>query len=447
MDFGSVANLARHHSEVGMPRFKYIAMDARGSETDGVLDAENQSDAIAAIRAKGLFPTKVSALGTGGGGGAARGPVVARAAAAPKGKGLSMEIRLPTFLRGRVKAKQLMVFTRQLATLIDAGLPLLRGLRILLKQEKVPALREALTGLSDSVEGGSTFSEALAQYPKVFDKLFVNMVRAGEAGGVLEVVLNRLAEFMEKAERIKNKVKSAMTYPIVVLVAAIGILVFLLIKVIPKFEEIFQDLLGGKGLPPLTQFVLNVSKTVQHHWLMVLIVLVAVGILFKLLGKTQRGRLEIDRFKLRAPIFGELFMKTAVARFARTLGTLMSSGVPVLQALNIVRDTSGNEVVAGSIQRIHDSVKEGDTMAMPMGASGVFPGMVVSMVDVGEETGALPEMLMRVADNYDDEVDTAVESLTSIIEPIMILLLAFIIGTIVIAMFVPLISIIGEMSQ
>jgi type IV pilus assembly protein PilC len=346
----------------------------------------------------------------------------------------------------KVRTRNLMVFTRQLATLVDAGLPLLRGLRILLKQEKHPGLREAISGMGEAVEGGSTFSEALAMYPRTFDGLYVNMVKAGEAGGVLEVVLTRLADFMEKAERIKRKVKSAMVYPVVVFIAAMGILSLLLVKVIPKFAEIFADLLEGKSLPPLTQFVINASDLVRHNGLVVLAVIAAIWFSVKMVKKTPKGRVLIDHLKLKSPLFGPLFVRTSVARFSRTLGTLLSSGVPVLQALNIVRDTAGNAVVEKAIQSVHDSVKEGDAMSMPMEASGVFPSIVVSMVDVGEETGALPEMLMKVADNYDEEVDAAVEGLTSVIEPIMIIFLAIIIGTIVIAMFVPLISIITSMT-
>ena len=421
-----------------MPRFRYVAMDSKGGEKEGTLDAENQSQAIQSIRSQGLFPTRVVQVAGGGGGTAAK--------KGGGGKGLSMEIKMPRLLGHRVKPKQLMIFTRQLATLVDAGLPLLRGLRILLKQERNPALREALSGMGESVEGGSTFSEALSQYPRIFNRLFISMVRAGEAGGVLEVVLLRLAEFSEKAEKVKNKVKSAMIYPIVVLLAAAAILIFLLTNVIPKFEEIFNDLLQGKALPALTQFVINVSNLMTQRGLYVLVALVVIVIAVKLWGRTKMGRHLLDKAKLKLPLFGPLFTKSSTARFARTLGTLMSSGVPVLQALNIVKETSGNDVIAGAIQDIHDAVKEGESMAMPLDASGVFPGMVVSMVDVGEETGSLPEMLMKIADNYDDEVDTSVEGLTSIIEPIMIIMLALIIGTIVIAMFVPLISIIGQMS-
>ena len=426
-----------------MPKFKYVAMDSKGTETEGVVDADNQSQAISKIRSRGMFPTRVTELGAGGG----KSPAAGATRGAVQGKGLSMEIKMPKLFGQRVKAKQLMTFTRQLATLVEAGLPLLRGLRILLKQEKHPALREALNGMGESVEGGSTFSEALAHFGKIFDNLFVNMVRAGEAGGVLELVLARLAEFMEKAERIKNKVKSAMIYPIVVLIASIGILVFMLTSVIPKFESIFNDLLEGEQLPAVTRFVIGISNIVKNHGLIVLGVIIIIVVLSKLWGRTEKGRYAQDKIKLKLPIFGSLFTKTAVARFSRTLGTLMSSGVPVLQALNIVRDTAGNDVIARAIQQVHDSVKEGDNMAMPLEASRVFPDMVVSMVDVGEETGALPEMLMRIADNYDDEVDTAVEGMTSVIEPIMIVFLAAIIGTIVIAMFVPLISIIGKLGQ
>ena len=420
-----------------MPKFKYIAMDAKGIETEGTFESENQNQAVAFLKGRGLFPTKVEEVG------GAKSKTSAHAAA--QRTTVKKKSLLSSMMQASVKPKHLMVFTRQLATLVDAGLPLLKGLRILLKQEKRPTLRDALTGMGEAVEGGSTFSEALQQYPKIFDKLFVNMVKAGEAGGVLEVVLTRLAEFMEKAERIKGKVKSAMIYPIVVLGAAVVILVFLLVKVIPQFELIFRDLLEGKGLPPLTQLVINASNLVRSYYIIIIILVTGIVVGIKLWKKTDNGRYLLDMFKLKVPLFGALFLKTAVGRFARTLGTLMQSGVPVLQALNIVKETSGNEVLAKAIQKVHDAVKEGDSMTMPMEAAGVFPSMVVSMVDVGEETGALPEMLLKVADNYDEEVDTAVEGLTSIIEPIMIICLALIIGTIVIAMFVPLITIISEL--
>ena len=428
-----------------MQKFSYVAVDAAGKEVRGTVEAPDQSQAITKIRGQGIYPT---AIGMVGGTGAAKGTPRPAAAAGgvKKGGGLNIEIKLPSFLRGRVKPKDLMVLTRQLATLGEAGLPLLRGLRVLLRQTKSVPLREALTGMSEAVESGSTFSESLANYPKIFNNLYVNMVRAGEAGGVLEVVLTRLAEFMEKAEKIKNKVKGAMIYPAVVLTAAIGIVIFLMYSVIPKFKDIFNDLLEGKALPPVTRFVIGASNVVKDNVLMVVIAIIASIVLFNLWGRTQNGRYTIDTIKMRLPVFGTLISRTAIARLTRTLGTLLSSGVPVLQALMIVRDTSGNTVIARAVQNIHDSVKEGESMTDPMAAAKVFPPMVVSMVEVGEETGALPDMLIRVANTYDDEIDNAVAGLTSIIEPLLILFLAVIVGTIVIAMFMPLISIIGSLS-
>jgi type IV pilus assembly protein PilC len=418
-----------------MQKFSYVAMDSRGKETKGVVEAGGQPQAVDMLRKQGLFPTKVTAVGGGG-------------AKAPAAKSaLKMELKLPKFLKQRVKPKELMVLTRQLATLVDSGLPLLRGLRILLKQTKNTTLKDALTRMGEAVESGSTFSESLAQHPRIFDNLYVNMARAGEAGGVLEVVLNRLAEFLEKAERIKNKIKSAMTYPIVVLIAALGITGFLMVTVIPKFEAIFNDLMEGQKLPPLTEFVVGMSKNFTTQAPITIGGIILIVVVIRLWYRTKNGRMTLDRAKLYVPIFGDLQRKTAIARSTRTLGTLMSSGVPVLQALNIVRDTSGNAVVADAYQKVHDNVKEGESMTAPMEASKVFPGMVISMVDVGEETGALPDMLVRIANTYDDEVDNAVDAMTSVIEPILIVFLAVIVGTIVIAMFMPLTSIITKLSS
>ena len=273
------------------------------------------------------------------------------------------------------------------------------------------------------------------------------MVKAGEAGGVLEVVLNRLAEFAEKAEKIKNKVKGAMVYPIVVLVAAVGITGFLLVAVIPKFRDIFNDLLDGKPLPAITQFVMDASQFVMNNGLVVVGGVVGIVILFKLFTKTKGGSYAVDVAKLRAPMFGSLVRRSAISRMTRTLGTLLASGVPVLQALQIVRDTTGNAVISRAIQNVHDAVKEGESMTNPLAASKVFPPMVISMVEVGEETGALPDMLLRIANTYDDEVDNAVAGLTSVIEPLMIIVLAVVVGTIVIAMFMPMIQIIGTLGS
>ncbi len=424
-----------------MPKFTYVALDARGAETRGDIEADNQTVALSKIREKGLFPTSVS---EGAAAPAKRGKSSPGRAKGKSG-GLKKEIKLPV-LFSRVKTKELMVFTRQLATLVDAGLPLVRSMQVLEKQEKNPALKKALGEMAESIQSGSTFAEALAQHPKIYNKLYVNMAKAGEVGGVLDQVLVRLAEFMEKAQKIKNKVVGAMVYPMVVLTMAIGILTFLMIVIIPKFKEIFSDLLEGQALPGLTQFVMGASDMMTTR---LPFVIVGVGVLVfasKMAAKTSKGSYILDRLKLSMPVFGNLIRKTVVGRFTRTLGTLMSSGVPVLQALNIVRDTAGNEVVANAVSRIHDAVKEGENMAPPIEASGVFPPMVVSMVQVGEETGDLPEMLMKIADSYDDEVDNAVAGLTSVIEPLLIVFLAVIVGTIVIALFLPLISIIGNLS-
>ena len=423
-----------------MARYKFTALDAKGKEVHGEIDADSQSMAVARIREKQYFPTKVEELAAGGG------------AAAPAKKGgakkgaMQMELKLPKFLQGGVKAKQLTTFTRQMSTLVNAGLPLMRALRVLQRQEKNVALRDAVVQMAESIESGSTFAEALAAHPKIFDRLFVNMVKAGEIGGVLDVVLARLAEFQEKAEKIKGKVKSAMTYPIVVLVMALSILMFLMTYIVPKFADIFGDLMGGKGMPMLTQFVMNASSVMVHRFPVVLIVIVVLVVVIKLLARTDKGRYGLDQFKLHAPVFGTLISKNSISRFTRTLGTLMSAGVPVLQALNIVKETVGNEVISKAVVTIHDAVKEGENMAPPIASSKVFPPMVVSMVEVGEETGALPDMLMKIADSYDDDVDNAVAAMTSIIEPLLIIFLAVVVGTIVIALFMPLVSIIGGLS-
>jgi len=429
-----------------MPKFSYVALDPRGKEITGVLESENTTAAVSRIREMGYFPTNVAeadkVAGKKGGKGSTPGASGGGKSGGKKGLG---GLELKFLSSGKVKNKLLTAFTRQLATLIDAGLPLLRGLDVLRKGEKNPTLKRTLQRLAESVEGGSTFSEALAQHPKIFNRLYVNMVRAGEAGGVLDVTLGRLADFQEKAQKIKNKVVSAMVYPTVVIFVALAIVTFLMVVIVPKFQEIFQDLLEGKPLPWLTLFVLHVSNLVQHQFLLVAGAIAAVVVSIKMIGKTVKGRFYLDKLKLNAPLFGQMIRKVGIARFSRTLGTLVASGVPILQALNIVRETSGNAVIAKAVSQIHDAVKEGERIVQPLEASGVFPPMVVSMVDVGEETGALPDMLMKVADVYDDEVDNAVAAMTSLLEPIMIVVLAVIVGTIVIAMFMPLIAVISTL--
>lgn len=436
-----------------MATFQYIAKDAAGNVTRGQVDAADRNSAIASVRAMGLLPTALgevkSASAPQQSGAPARkgGP-----APAPKkkGKGLQTEINLnikmPSWMRGKIKTKVLTQFTRQLATLVNAGLPLMRGLEVLKRQMRDKQMKEALDGISDNIASGGTFSEALTQYPKIFDNLYVNMVKAGEAGGVLEVVLARLAEFAEKSEKIKNKVKGAMIYPIVVLVAAVGITAFLLVMVIPKFQQVFADMLGGEALPAITQWVIDLSEYVKHNGLTIAIIVAALIILKKIIGKTEPGAKFFDWCALRTPVTGTLVQRTAVSRVTRTLGTLLSSGVPILQSLVIVRDTTGNRIVSKALQDVHDAVKEGEGMTQPLSQCWVFPPMVVSMVEVGEETGALADMLTRIANTYDDEVDNAVAGMTAAIEPALIIVLAVIVGTIVIAMFLPMIKIISSVS-
>jgi type IV pilus assembly protein PilC len=428
-----------------MPKFNYVAMDSHGKETKGTLEVNSQNEAIGRVKEMGLFPTKIvevekvkeKADKKGGK------PAAGKAAGKKKGGGMQINIKIPG-LGGRVKSKVLTTFTRQLATLVDAGLPLLRGLRVLEKQEKNPTLKNIIAELALSIEGGSTFSEGLAQHPKVFNRLFVNMVKAGELGGVLEVVLARLSEFMEKAQKIKGKVIAAMFYPCAVLVVATAILMILMVFVVPKFKEVFAGMLEGAQLPAFTRLVLGISEVIKDHILYALAGAVVVYILFVLFVRTKVGRRIFDKIKLKAPVFGPVVTKVAISRFTRTLGTLISSGVPILQALTIVRETSGNVIVGSAVLAIHDSVKEGETITAPLEASRVFPPMVVSMVDVGEQTGALPEMLLKIADNYDEEVDNAVAAMTSLLEPIMIVFLAVIVGSIVIAMFLPLIALMNS---
>ena len=433
-----------------MATFQYIAKDSSGKETRGTVEAGDRNSAIASVRAMGLLPTALGEVKSASS--SAQAPAKGAAKAAkPKAKsGLNKDIkinlRMPKFLQGRIKTKILTQFTRQLATLVNAGLPLMRGIEVLKRQMKDPRMQEALVGISDNIAAGGTFSESLTAYPKIFDKLYVNMVKAGEAGGVLEVVLGRLAEFAEKSERIKNKVKGAMIYPCVVLVAAIGITWFLLVMVIPKFKQVFNDMLGGQALPQITEIVIQASEFMQNNGLQIGIGVVAVFIVFKILAKTEKGAYLLDVLKLKMPVTGTLAQRSAVSKFTRTLGTLLSSGVPILQSLMITRDTTGNRVLTNAIQNVHDSVKEGESMTQPLSQCKVFPPMVVSMVEVGEETGALADMLTRIANTYDDEVDNAVAGMTAAIEPALIIVLALVVGTIVIAMFMPMIKIISSVS-
>ena len=427
-----------------MPRYSYIALDSHGKETKGTIEVASQNEAIGRVKEMGLFPTKIAESEKPEEKAARKKAKSASKTGGKKGGlNINLNIKIPG-LSGRVKPKVLTTFTRQLATLVDAGLPLLRGLRVLEKQERNRTLKGILGELALAIEGGSTFSEALAQHPKVFNRLFVNMVKAGELGGVLEVVLKRLAEFNEKAQKIKGKVKAAMFYPTAVLIVAVGILLLLMLFVIPRFKDVFAGM--GVKMPWFTLFVLAISDAIRNHALVTLGCIAVFIVLFLLFIKTKFGRRIWDKFKLKMPVLGPVISKVAIARFTRTLGTLVSSGVPILQALTIVKETAGNVIISNAISGVHESVKEGETITAPLEGSGVFPPMVVSMVDVGEQTGALPEMLLKIADNYDEEVDNAVAAMTSLLEPIMIVFLAVIVGSIVIAMFLPLIAMIQNLS-
>jgi len=422
-----------------MPQFTYTAMDASGKEQKGKINAASEEAVAEELRNKKLFPTMIKQVG--GAKTAAKGGAAAKGKKKKKSSGFNMALGTV-----KIKRKDLTVLTRQLAILLGAGLPLIRSLRTLERQSKNPAARQILGKTAETVEGGSTFAEALSQHPKSFDKLYLNMVRAGEASGAMEVILDRLASFMEKASRIAGKVKSAMIYPSVVLCVSLAAIVGLMIFIVPNFTKIFKDLLEGEPLPGITVFIINVSNTMVQQWWWYLAAIIGIVVLFKITVKIPAGKFGVDWIKYNMPLFGPIISKTAISRFGRTLGTLMASGVPVLSALAIVRETSGNEVVAKGIQKVHDAVKEGEGIAAPLSGTKIFPEMVISMVEVGEETGKLPEMLDKIANTYDEEVDNAVGALTSMIEPLMIVGLAVIVGGIVIALFAPLVKIIEKMS-
>ena len=415
-----------------MAKFKYTAIDQNGKQKTGSIDAESQDDASSKVSAMGLMPTNITAVS-----GSSTKP---QQAAKAKGKSAGMNF-------GKViKQEELTTFTRQLATLLQAGLPLLRAIEVMIRQEKNLRFKGCLEQIADQVKSGNTFSDGLLQHPKIFDRLFVNMIKAGEAGGVLDVVLSRLAGFMEKAQRTKKKVKSAMVYPVVVVGVAVSIVVLLMVVVVPKFQAIFDDMLDGAALPGPTQLVISISDFLTGHIVasVVLIVVFVFGVKFGL--RTKIGSKGFNWCAINLPKIGDLVSKVNIARITRTFGTLLSSGVPILQAITITKDITGNVFYTDALTRIHDSVRDGESLSAPMGREKVFPDMVTSMIDVGEETGELSDMLNRVADNYDEDVDNAVAGITSIIEPVMIVFLAVVVGFIVIALFLPIVEIIKQLT-
>ena len=424
-----------------MPLYQYTAMDSNGKEQKGKKEAGSEEEVATFLKNQGLFPTSIKSATKGGGGKGGKGGGGGKGG---KGGGFNMNISLGPMV---IKTKDLTVVTRQMAILLEAGLPLIRSLKTLSRQSKNPAIKKTLEEAAASVEGGATFSEALAQHPKSFDKLYLNMIRAGEAAGKLELILDRLAMFMEKAAKIQGKVKSAMVYPIIVLCVAVIICSGLMIFIVPKFEKMFSELLEGEPLPWLTQIVVGIGKFMSEQALIMVVGIVVLVILIKIILKIPFLRFYIDWAKYNMPLFGPIVSKSAISKFGRTLGTLMGSGVPVLNSLTIVKETSGNEVVARAVVKVYEAVKEGEGMAPPLQATKIFPEMVISMIEVGEETGKLPEMLDKIADTYDEEVDNAVSALTSMIEPIMMVGLAVIVGGIVIALFMPMISIIEKLGS
>jgi len=412
-----------------MPKFTFTAIDTSGKERTGTVEAANTELASAQVKSMGLFPTNL-AVETA--------PLPARTKQKNTTFSSGVKSKRPMVVGSVVSPKGLTVFTRQLATLTQSGLPLLRGLEVLSRQERNPGFKWVIEQLSENIRSGNTFSEGLAMHPKVFTRLYVNMVRAGEAGGVLDVVLNRLARFMEKAQKTKAKIQSAMVYPAVIMFVTVAVLSFMMIYVVPNFEKLYADQLRGAPLPVLTQTVLDVARFVKENVLITILGVSAfIGSLW-LLRRTPQGAKAVDWGAFSLPKIGDLARKSAIARFSRTLGTLLSSGVPILQALQITRDTSGNSLLVRAIDYVHDRVKEGEGIAQPLEQTRVFPGMVTSMIDVGEETGELAEMLNRISDAYEEEVDNAVAALTSLIEPVMIVFLASVVGTVVVALFLPI---------
>jgi type IV pilus assembly protein PilC len=401
-----------------MPKFTWEGKNRAGKVQKGDMEAPNEAAVNAQLRRSGIVPSKVK----------------------ERGKGMDFELKL-SFMQPKVTTKDLVVFTRQFATMIDAGLPLVQCLDILSRQQENKTFQKMLLAVKESVESGSTFADALKKHPKAFDSLYCNLVAAGEVGGILDTILNRLAAYIEKALKLKKQVKSAMTYPTTIVGIAFVVIAVILIFVIPAFEKMFADFGGSLPLP--TQIVIMISNFIQSYILVIIGTLFASIFLFKKFYATVKGRAIVDDLALKLPVFGMLIRKVAVAKFTRTLGTMISSGVPILDGLEIVAKTAGNTTVEKAIYKVKQSISEGKTIAEPLTQSGVFPPMVCQMIAVGEQAGALDTMLNKIADFYDDEVDDAVGNITAMMEPLLMLFLGVTVGGLVIAMYLPIFKLAG----
>ncbi|HDY65300.1 MAG TPA: type II secretion system F family protein [Phycisphaerae bacterium] len=420
-----------------MATFQYEAMNSVGQAVKGAVDAASSEEAISKIRAMGNFPTKIRERA----GKSHKGAKPAAGAPAATAAGTR-----PTRKVGKVSTKLLSQFTRQLSTLQDAGLPILRSLRILEEQQKPGMLRVAIRLVAEDVESGSSLSEAMGRHPKAFDRLYTSMVRAGELGGVLDLILQRLAVFMEKAQALKRKILGAMIYPIAVITFAVLIVTGLLIVVVPKFEKFFDDM--NQELPVPTKMLMGLSEWMKNGgWIGIVAFPVGFVIITRLLRKSDAGSYFLDRVKIMIPIMGQIVSKSSIARFSRTLGTLLSAGVPILDALSITAETAGNEVYTRALKKVRNAIREGESIAKPLRQAKVVDSMVVNMIDVGEETGELDKMLDKIADNYDDEVETMVSGMVSLLEPIMVITLGVIVCFIVLALFLPMVGMIDNMQN
>lgn len=409
-----------------MPRFRYTAKTAGGEEITAFLEAPNAREVRKQLRQQGLTPVAIQQVMLPG--------------AAPKQK-------KPIIAIGRITGKDLAIFARQFATMINAGVSLVRCLNVLEQQTGNYKLKEVIRGITAEVESGSTLSGALQKRPKVFSNLFVGLVRAGEVGGVLDESLERIATFLEKDQELRRKVKSSMTYPVLVMIAAVGIVTFLSTYIVPKFIKLFLDLgMKEEDFPAPTRFLMKASDFLKSQWYVALGIVIGLWVFIGWYKRTTMGKFHYDWVKLRLPVFGKLSHKIALARFSRTLGTLLGSGVPILNAMETVAEALDNEPIGRAVMQARASIREGHDIGTPLAESGYFPPMVVQMISIGEETGALDQMLHKVADFYESEVEAALESLTAALEPVMIVFLGFVVGFIVISMFLPLVKIISELS-